>query len=59
MESGSWLTLEKALVLGLTLPCVPTCQYCVWVLSVALALMCAKLASTLSAKPPKPVVRAG
>ena len=48
---------------GSTEPCVPSCQYCIALPSafftLASALMCVKLASKLSAKPPRPVVRAG
>jgi hypothetical protein len=49
---------ENLFAAASTVPCVPSCQYC-WPPEDASALMCAKLASRLSAKPPKPVVRAG
>ena len=56
-ESGSVLTVENLPVFGSVGPCVPRCQYC-RPPALLLELMCVYVASRLSAKPPRPVVRA-
>src|SRR5258708_25726604 len=55
--------IEYAFVLGSTDPCVPACQYLMTLpsgfLTLASALMWVRFTSRLSARPLRPVVRAG